>query len=256
MASELPLTFNQAVRGVAEFSGWYHLQGIHYHIVAAANHIRILRPVEVAIHTILYVRQVYPADLFIRRKKYDTPVFQSRHPGLNEYIAGAVRAITDELALGNVDKVVLVIKNANEKPLERFIFALRNTLQVESYNKDTSVDGAISAASLGQYLRSFLVKLNMIEAQLGQIHLDDLSFAIIIELQDDKAPTASHGKEPPPWIPASTPNTTAGAGDSAELHMVRAVDTGIINLSLAVQESEYKLELEKVTESKGKQKAI
>ena len=94
-----PPADSEAVRGVAEFSGWYHLQGIHYHIVAAANHIRILRPVEVAIHTILYVRQVYPADLFIRRRKYDTPVFQSRHPGLNEYIAGAVRAITDELAL-------------------------------------------------------------------------------------------------------------------------------------------------------------
>ena len=55
--------------------------------------------VEAAIHTILYVRQVYPADLFIRRKKYDTVVFQSRHPALNEYISGAVKAIEDELTL-------------------------------------------------------------------------------------------------------------------------------------------------------------
>ena len=55
--------------------------------------------VEVAIHTILYVRQVYPADLFVRRKKYETPVYQSRHPGLNEYIAGAMKAINDELVL-------------------------------------------------------------------------------------------------------------------------------------------------------------
>jgi hypothetical protein len=47
----------------------------------------------------LYVRQIYPADLFVRRKKYETPVYQSRHPGLNEYIAGAVKAIGDELVL-------------------------------------------------------------------------------------------------------------------------------------------------------------
>lgn len=53
--------------------------------------------VEAAIHTILYVRQVYPADIFVRRKKYDTPVFQSRHPSLNEYISGAVKAIGEEL---------------------------------------------------------------------------------------------------------------------------------------------------------------
>lgn len=55
--------------------------------------------VEVAIHNILYVRQVYPVDLFIRRKKFDTPVFQSRHPALNEYISGAVKAIGEELVL-------------------------------------------------------------------------------------------------------------------------------------------------------------
>jgi mitotic spindle assembly checkpoint protein MAD2B len=56
-------------------------------------------PVEVAIHNILYVRQIYPADLFVRRKKYDTPVFQSRHPALNEYISGAVKAVGEELVL-------------------------------------------------------------------------------------------------------------------------------------------------------------
>ncbi|KAI0801105.1 DNA-binding protein [Fomes fomentarius] len=232
MAAHAPLTFNrESVSGIAEF-------------------------IEVAVHTILYVRQVYPAELFVRRRKYDTPVFQSRHPALNEYIAGAVRAIADELAEGNVDKVVVVIKAPDEKPLERFIFALRNTLEVESYNKDTSVEGAITVASLNQYFRSFLVKLSMIEAQLGQIHLDDLSFVILIELQDDKAPTASEGKDPPPWIPATTQHTTSGTSDKAELSMVRAVDTGIINLSLAVQESEHKLHFDGEAVPKGKEKAV
>lgn len=35
---------------------------------------------------------------------------------------------------------------------------------------------------------------------------------------------------PPPWIPAVTQHTTDGAADEAELHMVRAVDTGVINV--------------------------
>lgn len=55
--------------------------------------------VEVAIHTILKTRQVYPEDLFVKRQKYDAPVFQSRHPALNEYISGAVKAIGEELVL-------------------------------------------------------------------------------------------------------------------------------------------------------------
>lgn len=41
------------------------------------------------------------------------------------------------MAQGTVDKVVVVIKNKDEAPLERFIFAVRNMIQVEAYNKDT-----------------------------------------------------------------------------------------------------------------------
>lgn len=61
------------------------------------THVTIV--VEVAIHTILYVRHVYPAELFVRRKIYDTAVYQSRHPALNDYISEAMKAIAEELAL-------------------------------------------------------------------------------------------------------------------------------------------------------------
>ncbi|KAG2156655.1 DNA-binding protein [Suillus bovinus] len=242
--AETPLTWNQAVKGITEF-------------------------IEVAIHTILYVRQIYPADLFVRRKKYDTPVFQSRHPALNEYISGTVKAVSDELVLvssqhqlhippavkslikqGNVDKVVVVIKDRNQVALERFIFSVQNMIEVESYNKDTSVQEAMSSAQLSQYFRSFLIKLNMIESQLGFLELptgDEASFAIVLELKENTAPSASKDnfssrKEPPPWVPADHQHTTSGASEKAQLHLLRAVDTGIINISLAVQESEQKFQ--------------
>lgn len=221
--SETPLTWNQAVKGITEF-------------------------IEVAIHTILYVRQIYPADLFVRRKKYDTPVFQSRHPALNEYISGTVKAVSDELVLGNVDKVVVVIKDGNQVALERFIFSIQNMIEVESYNKDTSVQDAMSSARLGQYFRSFLIKLNMIESQLGVLELptgDEASFAVVLELKENTVPSASKDDEPPPWVPADRQHTTSGVSEEAQLHVLRAVDTGIINISLAVQESEQKLQATK-----------
>ena len=62
----------------------------------------------------------------------------------------------------------------------------------------------------------------------------------------------------PPWIPAVTQHSTSGTGEKAELHMIRAVNTGVINvglvhrcriallmiwkLSLGVQESSEKIE--------------
>lgn len=36
-----------------------------------------------------------------------------------------------------MDKVVVVIKDRNQVALERFIFSIRNMIEVESYNKDT-----------------------------------------------------------------------------------------------------------------------
>ncbi|KAL0576803.1 hypothetical protein V5O48_005173 [Marasmius crinis-equi] len=206
--------------------------------------------IEIAIHTILYVRQVYPADLFVRRKKYDTPVFQARHPALNEYISDAVKAIREEVIHGNVDKVIVVIKDKDQLALERFIFSLDTMIQIQAFDKDTSVEDAMSPQALGQYFRSFLVKLNFVEAQLGQMYLgDDVSFAIMLELKENKEPTPRNAKEPAPWIPADTQHTTAGASEDAELHMIRAVNTGIINLSLTVQESDVKLRREKENRS-------
>lgn len=103
----------------------------------------------------------------------------------------------------------------------------------------------MTARSLVQYFRSFLIKLSMIETQLGQMDLgDDVSFAILLELKETAAPSVSQTKDPPPWIPADTQHTTAGASDRAELTMIRAVNTGVINVSLAVQESGEKMRLE------------
>ncbi|KAG0707498.1 DNA-binding protein [Suillus ampliporus] len=256
--SDTPLTWNQAVKGITEF-------------------------IEVAIHTIIYVRQIYPGDLFVRRKKYDTPVFQSRHPALNDYISGTVKAVSDELVLGNVDKVVVVIKDRNQVALERFVFSIQNMIEIESYNKDTSVQDAMSSAKLGQYFRSFLIKLNMIESQLGLLELpngDEATFAIVLELKENTVPSASKDnvrnpsqmlktdslifkKEPPPWVPADRQHTTSGASEEAQLHLLRAVDTGIISISLAVQESEQKLKHTKDPDysaydinGKGKAKAV
>ncbi|KDQ63297.1 hypothetical protein JAAARDRAFT_29314 [Jaapia argillacea MUCL 33604] len=229
--ADAPLTYNQAVKGITEF-------------------------IEVAIHTILYVRQVYPADLFIRRKKYNTPVFQSRHPALNEYISGAVKAVGEEMVLGHVDKVVVVIKDKEEVALERFIFSIQSMINVEGYNKETSVQDAMSPTALGMYFRSFLVKLSIMESQLSPLSYggEDVSFAILLELQDEQVPSATEGKDPPPWIPALSQHTTAGVSDEAEIHLVRAVDTGIFNLSLAIQESAEKLQRDGVLVSNDKGK--
>ncbi|KAF9015619.1 hypothetical protein BDQ17DRAFT_1341376, partial [Cyathus striatus] len=133
-------------------------------------------------------------------------------------------------------------------PLERFIFSLETLIQTEAYNKDTGVEDAMTASALVYYFRAFLVKLTMMESTLGQLKQTLCRRCFIrncVRLKDNEAPSAKEGMDPPPWIPAVSQHTTTGASENAELHMIRAVNTGIINLSLAVQESGEKIEREK-----------
>ncbi len=51
----------------------------------------------VAIHTILSERNLYPPTSFIKARKYNYPVRQSRHPKLCKWIQDAVAAVEFEM---------------------------------------------------------------------------------------------------------------------------------------------------------------
>ena len=51
----------------------------------------------VAIHTILYERNIYPQTSFIKTRKYNYPVRQSRHPRLCKWIMDAVASVEAEM---------------------------------------------------------------------------------------------------------------------------------------------------------------
>lgn len=51
----------------------------------------------VAIHTILYERDVYPRASFLTARKFNYPVRQSRHPKVCKWIQDAVAAVEAEM---------------------------------------------------------------------------------------------------------------------------------------------------------------
>lgn len=77
---------------------------------------------EVAVHNILYVRNIYPASIFVRRKKYGVPVQMSTHPYLNEYITECLKTIRDLLQKNEVRKVTLTFFDETQRAIERFVF--------------------------------------------------------------------------------------------------------------------------------------
>jgi len=51
----------------------------------------------VAIHTILYERDIYPRESFLNARKYNYPVKQSRHPKVCKWVLDAVAAVEVEM---------------------------------------------------------------------------------------------------------------------------------------------------------------
>ncbi|KAK3319040.1 DNA-binding protein [Apodospora peruviana] len=70
----------------------------------------------VAIHNILFYRNIYPATTFLSAKAYNLPVHQNRHPKVCAWITDAVNAVGVQLASGQVSRIAVVIHS----PLHRF----------------------------------------------------------------------------------------------------------------------------------------
>eukprot|EP00049_Salpingoeca_infusionum_P023257 m.11154 g.11154 ORF g.11154 m.11154 type:complete len:142 (-) comp5676_c0_seq2:48-473(-) len=66
---------------------------------------------EVSIHTILYMRQVYPVHIFAKSRVYNITTLTSRHPELTDYIANVVASIREWIIKGKVKAVVVVLFN-------------------------------------------------------------------------------------------------------------------------------------------------
>ena len=66
----------------------------------------------IAIHNILFYREIYPPRTFLSARAYNLPVHQSRHPKVCSWIQDAVDAVAVQLAEGNVSRVAVVLHAA------------------------------------------------------------------------------------------------------------------------------------------------
>ncbi|KAF1996867.1 DNA-binding protein [Amniculicola lignicola CBS 123094] len=106
-------------------------------------------------HTLLHLRGLYPSASFTRSRFHNTPVYQSRHPSVCEWITDAINAVRDELLLGTVARIGVVIfsmgtgsPSAGEagtapggpKILERFMLDVSRFPVVEKGERNTEIE--------------------------------------------------------------------------------------------------------------------
>ncbi|KAI1203859.1 HORMA domain-containing protein [Nemania serpens] len=89
------------------------------HLLTAFSHF-----FTVCIHNVLYYRGLYPAATFLTSRAYNLPVHQSRHPAVCSWIRDAVGAVSAQIAQGAVERIAIVVYDAEGAVMERWIFDL------------------------------------------------------------------------------------------------------------------------------------
>ncbi|KAJ3021969.1 MAD2 mitotic arrest deficient-like 2 [Thoreauomyces humboldtii] len=184
---------------------------------------------EVAIHQILFVRDVYPSEIFEKRRMYNVAVLMSRHPTLNEYIRNVLTTIKPELQKGQINKVLLILHAPPDAtPVETFIFNIQPLASDLGGMMDNKTDfSVIPLADIETHLRGFLLKISVCDSIL-QPNKPDTEFSILMECaqQPDSIST---------WIPAE-PSTRKASKESTVIPM-KTMDAGPLKMQLYVEEN-------------------
>ncbi|EKX52630.1 hypothetical protein GUITHDRAFT_150603 [Guillardia theta CCMP2712] len=186
---------------------------------------------EAAIPTILYIRGVYPAELFERKRKYNVPVRQSRHKDLNEYIAGAIKDMMEWMSKGIVERVVLSIEEAaSGRQLERFVFEFELDLTADRAAHARSL-AAQARESLEDAFRQVLLKINVADSLLAPLP-KELTFGLY-------AHTASRLHDNDDWEEMASEGNDRGRAEKGNENMLtvplKSVQAGCFRLQLLVQ---------------------
>ncbi|KAA1063887.1 hypothetical protein PGTUg99_009894 [Puccinia graminis f. sp. tritici] len=166
------MTFNETLRLIGEF-------------------------LEVAFNQILYLRNVYPADLFEQRKKFNVEVMASRHPVLTSYIGEVISQSMEEVVKGLAKKLILAVQDNSvmpHRPREHFVFNLQYLVDpITTFENEADRDIRPIAAYGSDPIKQ---GISIIAPQ--PLQLNDTT----------KEPLSEHSKKndrPPQWIPCDNP---------------------------------------------------
>ncbi|EPX74398.1 DNA polymerase zeta Rev7 [Schizosaccharomyces octosporus yFS286] len=139
----------------------------------------------VCIHCILCNRHLYPESLFIKSRKYNTVVWQSRHPILCNYIKDAVEACTQELQEGAVECIYLSIVSKDQVELERYIFSAYSIPRIPDFLLEKPVSPRMPYSdSFVESLRAAMIRIQNTTRSLRNLP-EDCSWSIRLTLKEN-----------------------------------------------------------------------
>lgn len=177
---------------------------------------------EIAIHDILYYRNIYPENIFTLKKKYNIPIYVSKHPKVNEYITECLKT-AKELLEGNVVKqIALVVLTDKDLPVEKYVFEIQqsNTDYQDKYFVKTE-----------EVFRQYLLKVAVAEISLKKLP-ENCTFEIQITTNEQSSVKLNEnvGHVHFPWIEAEY-----AVENLQSILPIKSLDTKNLKLNMYVE---------------------
>lgn len=139
----------------------------------------IIEILEIFINSILYIREVYPTSIFRKRKSYNSIIFASIYPPLNEYLKNVLKTARELLQASKLHRIEMVIYK-NDLNLESFIFELNNDHEIDGSSRDKYLIGfeediRKSLLNLDQKVKTMIKLPNDVEFKI-YFHTTESSF--------------------------------------------------------------------------------
>ncbi|XP_065842383.1 mitotic spindle assembly checkpoint protein MAD2B-like isoform X2 [Oscarella lobularis] len=183
---------------------------------------------EVAIHQILYLRNIYPSGLFKKRQVYQIPVQMSVHPELNQYIVQTVASIKDLYKKDQIERVDVIIRDESGAVIEKFLISTK--LAIDCTINDTKQ----WVSELEMSFRSFLLKLNVIGTSLDPLP-KDCTFGIEVHTSIESGSNLQTANEDFPWVCTDSPSLVSTENPDKVVVPIKSIANDSLKMQIYVE---------------------
>ncbi|KAL6862885.1 hypothetical protein ACO1O0_003124 [Amphichorda felina] len=177
-----------------------------------------------AIHSLLYHRNLYAPETFLTARAYNLPVHQSRHPGVCTWVSDAVAAVAAQVQRAAVHRVVLAVHAPTRAfaVLERWVFDVARFPDWGSRDEDgggniagagagdAEDDQQVNWTDVNEALRGALRRLAYAAEKMPRLP-EGCTFTLAVELRDEASAPIGHPQE---WIPSQPDLQPPSKGDA------------------------------------------
>lgn len=131
----------------------------------------LLEFLEIYILQVLYLRGIYPKQIFRKQKAYSLPVYCSIYPPLNNYLNAALQNVADMKELDKIE--ILIYSTDDDDSRESFVVGILNDIQIADSE---------SLINLNEHFRQCLCNLELQCKALNKINRS--KFKILLHTKD------------------------------------------------------------------------